>query len=126
MTKPKEEPTKAVYDGIVKAQAAAQPFAYPDGLIEVPMSPVSDINAFRTGRWKLDWYLEALRRGVEWAIDKRAVFDLLAHPSCLGVTDPKFRAIDLVVELVKKSKGRAVIVGLDAVAARVRAAHKKA
>jgi hypothetical protein len=90
------------------------------------MSPVSDINAFRTGRWKLDWYVEALRRGVEWAIDKRAVFDLLAHPSCLGVADPKFRAIDLVCELVKKSKGRAVIVGLDAVAVRVRAGQKKA
>jgi Polysaccharide deacetylase len=126
MTKPKEEPTKAVYDGIVKAQVAAQPFVYPDGLIEVPMSPVSDINAFRAGRWKLDWYLEALRRGVGWAIDNRAVFDLLAHPSCLGVVDPKFRAIDLVCELVKESKGRAVIVGLGAVADRARAARKKA
>ena len=48
---------------IVRAQAEAQPFAYPDGLIEVPMSPISDIGAFRTGRWRLDWFLKAVRPG---------------------------------------------------------------
>ena len=46
--RPKEQPGDAVYADIVKAQAAAQPFAYPSGLVEVPMSPVSDVVAFRT------------------------------------------------------------------------------
>jgi len=48
------EPTQAVYDNLVRAQAEAQPFVYPKGLIEVPMSPISDIGAFRGGRWRLD------------------------------------------------------------------------
>jgi hypothetical protein len=41
------------------------------------MSPVSDIVSFRTGRWKLEWFLAALRRAVQWAIDRRAAFDFL-------------------------------------------------
>ena len=56
-------PTAEFLNAIVHAQEAAQPFAYPDGLIEVPMSPMSDIVAFRTGRWKLDWFLTMIRRG---------------------------------------------------------------
>jgi hypothetical protein len=118
MTEPGKEPTEAVLNGIVAAQEKAQPFRYPDGLIELPMSPVSDINAFRTGRWKLDWFLAAIRRAVEAVIEKRAVFDFLAHPSCLGVVDPEFRTVDLILDLVKRSNGKAVIVSLDAVAER--------
>ena len=64
MTPAGKEPTREVYDGIVKAQAQAQPFAYPGGLIEVPMSPISDIGAFRNGRWKLEWFLEATAAGA--------------------------------------------------------------
>src|SRR5205823_10909416 len=40
---PGREPTADYLDAIARAQESAQPFAYPDGLIEVPMSPVSDI-----------------------------------------------------------------------------------
>jgi hypothetical protein len=115
--KPGERPTDDVFDGIVQAQAAAQPFAYPDGLVEIPMSPVSDVSALRAGRWPFDAFLEALRRGVSWAIDRGATFDFLAHPSCLVVTDPKFQAIDLICDLVERSKGKAVLSGLDALAA---------
>jgi hypothetical protein len=117
---PGSEPTSAVYDGIVKAQTTAQPFVYPKGLIEVPMSPISDISAFRGGRWKLEWFLQAIRQGVEWAIDHRAVFDFLGHPSCLYVTDPEFRAIDLICNLVKKAGKRAAIVDLGTIARRAR------
>ena len=56
-----EEPGAAVYDSIVRAQADAQPFVYPDGLVEVPMSPISDIGAFRNGRWRLECVLEGHR-----------------------------------------------------------------
>jgi hypothetical protein len=115
------EPAPAVYEGIVKAQAEAQPFVYPKGLIEVPMSPISDIGAFRNGRWKLEWFLRAVRLGVEWAIDNRAAFDFLGHPSCLYVTDPEFKAIGLICELVKKAGGRAALVDLGTIARRVRA-----
>jgi peptidoglycan/xylan/chitin deacetylase (PgdA/CDA1 family) len=119
--KPGEEPTEDLLANIVKVQEAAQPFAYADGLIEVPMSPISDIGAFRTGRWKLDWFLKAIKRAVEWAIEKRAVFDFLGHPSCLYVVDPEFKTIDMICELVKKAGDKAALVGLDAIAARMRA-----
>ncbi len=118
--KPGEAPGPDVYDAIVKAQAAAQPFVYPTGLIEVPMNPISDIGAFRGGRWPRDAFLKATRLAVDWAIEHRAVFDFLSHPSCLYVTDPQFKAIDLICERVAASHGRAVIVGLDTIARRAK------
>jgi peptidoglycan/xylan/chitin deacetylase (PgdA/CDA1 family) len=118
-TQPRKEPSAEVYDSIVRAQSQAQPFAYPSGLVEIPMSPISDIGAFRTGRWRLEWFLEAIRRAVAWAIEHKAVFDFLAHPSCLVVADPKFKAVDLICDLVEKSAGRAKLVDLNAIAKRV-------
>ncbi len=119
-TRPMEEPSAETIASIVAAQKEAQPFAYPSGLVEVPMSPVSDIGAFRTGRWKLDWFLRAIRAGVEWAIENRACYDFLAHPSCLYVVDPKFQAIDLLCELVERSQSRAKLATLDDLANRAR------
>jgi hypothetical protein len=118
--KPKEEPTAAVYANIVKASAAAQPFVYPTGLAEVPMSPVSDVNAFRTHSWKLDWFLKAIRMGVEEAIRTGGCYDFLAHPSCLVVEDPTFEAVKLICSLVKDAGDRAALVGLDAIAKRAK------
>jgi len=114
------EPTQAIFDGIVRAQAAAQPFVYPRGLIEVPMSPISDIGAFRGGRWRLEWFLRAVRLGVEWAIDNKAAFDFLGHPSCLYVTDPEFKTIDLICDLVKKAGNKAALVDLGTIAQRAK------
>lgn len=118
--KPKEEPNDAVYADIVKAQAAAQPFEYPNGLIEVPMSPVSDVNAFRSHYWKREWFLKAVRLAVEEAIRTGGVFDFLAHPSCLVVEDPHFETVKLICELVKAAGDRAAIAGLDSLAERGR------
>jgi hypothetical protein len=116
--KPKEQPGEAVYANIVKAQAAAQPFAYPSGLVEVPMSPVSDVNAFRTHYWKLDWFLKAIRLAVEEAIRTGGCFDFLAHPSCLVVEDPGFESVKLICDLVKDAGEKAAITDLDEFAAR--------
>lgn len=115
---PGEEPTPEIFESIVKAQAAAQPFVYPDGLVEVPMSPISDIGAFRNARWKLDHFLKATRLAVEWAIEHGAVFDFVCHPSCLGVVDPECRAIELICELVRKAGDRAAVVDLETIARR--------
>jgi peptidoglycan/xylan/chitin deacetylase (PgdA/CDA1 family) len=116
---PKKEPGADVYADIVKAQEKAQPFVYPSGLIEVPMSPISDVGAFRSNFWKLDYFLKAIRQGVEWAIANSAVFDFLAHPSCLVVEDPKFETIKLICDLVRRAGDRAALVGLDTIAKRV-------
>ncbi|MCY2965217.1 MAG: chitin deacetylase, partial [Planctomycetota bacterium] len=86
------------------------------GLIELPMSPISDIGAFRGGRWPLEDFLEAIRQGVQWAIENRAVFDFLAHPSCLVAADPQFRSIELICDLVKQAGDRAELVDLDRIA----------
>ncbi len=83
------------------------------------MSPISDITAFRAGRWKLEWFLKAIRQAVDWAIEHRAVFDFLGHPSCLYVTDPEFRVIELMCDLVRRAKDRAAIVDLGTIAKRV-------
>ena len=104
---------------IVAQQQASQPFVYPSGLIEVPMSPVSDVTAFRAHQWKLDQFLEAIQAAVSWTIEHRAVFDFLANPSCLYVTDPEFRTIDLICDLVNKSSDKAAFADLDRIADRV-------
>ena len=110
-----QRPTADVFADLVKKQAAAQPYRYPTGLWEIPMSPISDIGAFRGGRWPLEDFLEAVRLGVTWAIENRAVFDFLAHPSCLLVADPRFQVLELICDLVQKADGKAALVDLDRV-----------
>ncbi|HTU21851.1 MAG TPA: polysaccharide deacetylase family protein [Gemmataceae bacterium] len=118
------EPDAKILDGIVAAQRQAQPFVYPGGLIEVPMSPISDIAAFRTGRWKLAWFLKALRLALEWVLDNEAVFDFLGHPSCLYVMDPDFKAIEMICAMTRKAGERAALVDLRDIAERARAASR--
>lgn len=119
-TMPGKEPDARVLDSIVAAQKNAQPFVYPKGLIEVPMSPISDIGAFRGGRWKLAWFLQALRLALEWCIDNGAAFDFLGHPSCLYVVDPEFQAIEMICTMTKKAGAKAELVDLATLAARAR------
>jgi hypothetical protein len=118
-TQPMEKPSNAIIDGILAAIPASQPFRYDDGLIEIPMSPISDIGAFRTGQWRLEWFMETIEKCVESAIENRQVYDFLAHPSCLGVVDPEMKTISRICEIVRKASNRAAIVGLDAIAARL-------
>lgn len=111
-----EPPTEEVYRSIVEAQKEAQPYRYPTGLIEIPMSPISDVTAFRSKKWKLESFLEATRRIVSWAIETGSVFDFIAHPSCLVVEDPEFKTIRLMCDMVNAAKDRAEIVTLDKIA----------
>jgi len=113
---PRKEPGADVYDNIVAAQQMAQPFRYPNGLLEIPMSPISDVGAFRSTFWTLDYFLKAIRLAVEWTIENRAVFDFLCHPSCMVVEDPEFKTIQMICELVQAAGDRAEIVGLDKIA----------
>lgn len=110
-----EAPSDEVIASIAEGVSAAQPFVYPSGLVEVPMSPISDIGAFRTGRWKLEWFLRAIRAAVEAAIERRQAYDFLCHPSCLYVVDPEFKAIELICELVEKAGSRAELVDLTTI-----------
>ena len=64
-----QAPDGEVIKAIVAAQAQAQPFVYPSGLIELPMNPVSDVTALRSGRWPLEAFLKVIRASVTWAID---------------------------------------------------------
>jgi peptidoglycan/xylan/chitin deacetylase (PgdA/CDA1 family) len=109
--------------GIIAAQQGAQPFVYPkSGLVELPMSPISDVGAFRNGRWPLDSFVETIKAGVSWAIEQRAVFSFLGHPSCLVATDPGFRTIDAICELVAGAGERAQIVTLESTVSRAKPA----
>lgn len=119
-TAAKVEPTESVFNSLIEASKQAQPFVYPTGLIEIPMSPISDIGAFRNGEWKLEWFLEAVRRVIVWTIENKATFDFLAHPSCLGVVDPEMKTIDLICQLVRDAGESAEIVDLDQIAADVK------
>lgn len=113
-----EAPGEDVLASIVDAQAKSQPFVYPSGLVEIPMSPISDVGAMRSGRWPLESFLEASRRGLEWAIANGAVYDFLAHPSCMVVADPEFRVIEQICDMVHEAGAeKAQLVDLDQIAA---------
>ena len=115
-SQPGEPPTDDVFASIVAAQGEAQPYVYPTGLVEIPMSPISDVGAFRTSRWKLEDFLKSVRQCVHWAIENRGVFDLLCHPSIMYVEDPNFETVKLICDLVSKAADKAEIVGLSAIA----------
>jgi hypothetical protein len=121
MNKPGEAPSAEVFSNILRAQPAAQPYTYANGLVEISRSPTSDINAFRTGLWTLVQYLKAIRLGLEWVIENSAVYVFLGHPSCLLVADPRMEALHLVCKLVGEAKHKAAIVDMDTIAARGRA-----
>lgn len=114
---PGAQPTAQMLEEIVAKQAESQPFVYPNGLVEIPMSPISDVNAFRTNRWQLAWFLDAIRASLAWAIDTGGVFDFLGHPSCLAIEDPDCRAVELICEAAREAGPRAALVDLDAIAA---------
>ena len=110
-----QPPGEDVFADIVRAQQEAQPFDYPTGLVEIPMSPISDVTAFRSHFWDLDAFLHAVRLAVEWAIETESVFDFLCHPSCMVVEDPEFETMQLICDIVEQSEGRAEFADLDAV-----------
>jgi peptidoglycan/xylan/chitin deacetylase (PgdA/CDA1 family) len=123
---PGEKPPSKILDSIIESQKRAQPFIYPRGLVEVPMSPPSDIVAFRSGRWKLEWFLDAVGRALDHVIASGGVYDFLAHPSCLGVVDPGFKTIDLICDRIEKSAGKAELTDLGTIARRLRPAGEGA
>jgi peptidoglycan/xylan/chitin deacetylase (PgdA/CDA1 family) len=114
----KAKPAESTVASILAKQKDAQPFRYSTGLIDVPMAPISDIGAFRNGRWQIEDFIETTRKELEWVIEHRAVFDYLSHPSVLGVMDPEFKTIDMICDVVEKSGGKAEIVTLDVIAER--------
>jgi hypothetical protein len=119
-----EEPSDAVLDDVREVQSMSQPFRYPEtNLLEIPMSPVSDINAFRNGRWPLSGFLRAIRAAVEHVIEKKSVYDFLAHPSCLGIVDPRMQSIDLILDMARDAGDRADIADLNTIAAGFGASH---
>lgn len=115
-------PTKADFQAVAAAQEFSQPFVYPTGLIEIPMSPLGDVASFRRKdeKWKLDDFLHMLDATIRWTIEHGGVFDFLSHPSIMMWEDPHFQAYELICDLVNRSAGRAALVGLDAIAQRLR------
>ncbi|MEZ6128067.1 MAG: polysaccharide deacetylase family protein [Planctomycetaceae bacterium] len=113
------EPTDEVFTSIVDALPHAQPYVYTTQLIEIPMSPISDVGAFRTSRWKLEHFLKSVRQCVEWTIEQGAVFDFLCHPSIMYVEDPQFETVKLICDLVRQAGDKAEIVGLSTIAKHV-------
>jgi peptidoglycan/xylan/chitin deacetylase (PgdA/CDA1 family) len=111
-----QPPSEAVLSNIARVAVETQPCRYPNGLIEIPMSPISDVGAFRTGRWQREWFVQAVEQAVTAVIQQGGVFDFLAHPSCLVVEDPEFVVIERICQLVRESNGRARLATLDDVA----------
>jgi peptidoglycan/xylan/chitin deacetylase (PgdA/CDA1 family) len=102
---------------IVRASRDAQPFRYSEtGMLEIPISPISDIGAFRNGKWGLDDFLRATRATIEQTIESGGVLDILCHPSCIGVVDPNYRTVETICNLVREAADRAELVTLDRIA----------
>jgi len=112
----KSSPTAANFAAITRLLSKGQPFVYPSGLIELPLSPITDVNAFRTRRWKLSEFLTSLTKNLQWTIENLAMFDYCFHPSVMCIEDPQLKAIELICLAVRKARGRAAIVDLGSIA----------
>ena len=78
------------------------------------MSPISDIGAFRNGRWQLDDFLERHPSGrCSWSSSAGpcSTFSRI-HPAWAS-SIRSFKTIDLICDLVEQSNGAAEIVSLD-------------
>ncbi len=112
-----QSPGPGVWKSIEAELPTSQPFRYAEtGLLDIPMSPVSDIQAFRNGRWPLDDFVSVLQKILDWTIERGATFDFLAHPSCIGVVDPELRTISMICRKVREANGRARLVTLNDIA----------
>ena len=112
-----QPPGPDVWKSIEAELPNSQPFRYAEtGLLDIPMSPVSDIQAFRNGRWKLDDFITILERVLDWTIERGQTFDFLAHPSCIGVVDPEMKTLNMICRKVRTSNGRAALVTLNEIA----------
>ena len=111
---------QTTFDNIVQSQTDAQPFKYKSGLIEVPMSPISDVNAFRSNFWTLDEFIQAVSLCVEAVIEKKQVYDFLCHPSCLVVEDPEHKTLQTIINLVKSNLDSASFSTLNEIAQRIK------
>jgi peptidoglycan/xylan/chitin deacetylase (PgdA/CDA1 family) len=123
-----QNPTQEDFQRVALAQEQSQPFVYPSGLIEIPMSPLGDVACFRREKekWKLADFLGMVEAAVAWTIEHAAVFDLLGHPSIMYVEDPEFKTYELICRMVNEAGDRAAIVGLDTIARRVKRRHAAA
>lgn len=111
-----KEPTEEVFASIVEAMKISQPEVYPTGLVEIPMSPLGDVAAFRTSSWKISHFLKSIKNCIDWAIENGGIFDFLCHPSIMYVEDPGFETVKYICDLVKNSNGQAELVTLDVIA----------
>ena len=112
-----QTPGPEVWKSIQAELPNSQPFRCPDtGLLDIPMSPVSDIQGFRNGRWKLDDFVAIVERILDWTIERGLTFDFLAHPSCIGVVDPEMKTLNRICRKVRSSNGRATLVTLNEIA----------
>ena len=109
-------PQPGELEAITAQQDASQPFVYSSGLLELPMNPPSDVGTMRTGRWKLADFRKGVKSSLDWCIERGKVWDLLSHPSAIGVADPNFEVIDMIIDTVKRAGSRARLVSLDTVA----------
>ena len=60
--------------------------------------------------------MEAVRRGLETVIEMGGVYDFLAHPSCLVVSDPEMKTLKMILKIVEQNKAKASIVTLGKIA----------
>ena len=123
---PMGPPSESAFGGILQALPQAQPGRYPTGLIEVPMSPASDVVAFRSHRWPLSAVLQALERALTWVVERGLVYDFLCHPSCLVVEDPELRIIQRICRFVQENNDRVRLATLPELAQRAVSAGRTA
>lgn len=96
----RENPTHADReDGVRWSVEHLQPYRYPTGLLEVPMTGISDIWAFRNQKISLDEFIALTSHGLRVAAEAGGCYSALMHPQVMAARDPDRQAIRALLDL---------------------------
>lgn len=113
-------PLAQLKEAFNKSTSALQPYYYPSGLLEIPLSGITDVVAWRGYGPDLGEWLEMLVSGVDYAHEHGLIFMLTTHPAVLAAIDPECQTVDVVLRHALEKEGGVWLPDMEEIAERER------
>lgn len=80
------------------SEKGLQPYRYNNGLVELPLSGITDVVAWRGYGANLGDWLQMISAGVDYAHEHGILFTLTTHPAVLAAIDPFCQTVDVILQ----------------------------